>query len=92
MELRSILEAMGFTPADMPETWKATMDGIQFRICLHPWKAIAISFCHFGGRTASQGEVFLPRTATRQEIAQAVVQIHETIHGRKQTLNDEAGP
>lgn len=91
MDLGSILESMGFEPGEMSETWKATMDGIQLSVALHPLRGVAIIFCHLGGRTASQGEVFLPRTANKQEIAQTLVQIHERIHGKQQTLNDEAG-
>ncbi len=75
-----MLESMGFTAGDIPETWKGAMDGIHFSICLHLWKGIAVNFWHVGGRTASQGEVFLPRTANKQEIAQALVQIHEVAH------------
>lgn len=81
MSLSSVLESMGFTAGDMPETWKGTMDGIHLSICLHPERGIAISFWHFGGRTASEGEVFVPRSVNEQEIAQALVQIHERIHG-----------
>ena len=83
MELGSILESMGFAPGDMSETWKATTDGIYFSICIHPWRGIAVNFWHVGGRTASQGEVFLPKGADKQEIAQALVRIHERIHGNR---------
>lgn len=82
MELGSILESIGFTAGRHPETWLAVMDGIRFSICLHPLKGIAIGFWHIGDRTASEGEISLPKTATEQEIAQALVQIHERIHGK----------
>jgi len=82
MELGSILESMGFTPGEMSETWKATMDGIHLSICMHPWKGIAIGFWHSSERTISEGEMFIRRDADKQEIAQALVQIHEKIHGK----------
>ena len=82
MELRSILESMGFTPGEMSETWKATMDGIHLSICMHPLKGIAIGFWHSSERTLSEEEIVICRDADRQEIAQALVQIHEKIHGK----------
>jgi hypothetical protein len=82
MELGSILESMGFTAGRYPETWQAVIDGIQFNICLHLWKGIAVSFFHVGGRAASHGEVFIPRSANQQEIAQTLARIHERTHGK----------
>jgi hypothetical protein len=82
MDLGNVLESMGFAPGDMSDTWKATMDGVHFSICIHPWRGIAIGFWHSSERTISEGEVFIRRDANKQEIAQALVQIHERIHGK----------
>ena len=87
-----MLESMGFEPGNIPATWRATMDGIRFSICEHPLQGIAISFWHVGGRTASEGEVFVPKDADIQKIAQALVQVHARVFGSPLDPEDESKP
>jgi hypothetical protein len=82
-DLCDILESMGFKEGDMPETWKGVFEGIYIRICIHPFKGIALSFYSTDKRAASEGEIFIPKNSNKRQIAQTFTRIHDTVYGNK---------
>jgi hypothetical protein len=78
-DLDSKLRALKFKKEDMPDCWSGVMDRIHFSICLHPIKGLSISYYYFTSRTACQDEVFIPKESSVQDIAKAIVEIHDKL-------------
>ena len=81
-KLGGILESMSFRKGDIPETWKGIFEGITVSIVVHPIKGICLSYYHVGKRTAVEDEIFIPLYSNKQQIAQALLQIHENVYGK----------
>ena len=81
-KLGGILESMGFKKDDMPETWKGMFEAITVSIVVHPYKGICLSYYHVGKRTAIADEIFIPHNSNKQQIAQALLQIHENVYSK----------
>lgn len=78
-DLDSKLKALKFQEGNIPGSWSGVMDGIHFSACLHPLKGLAISYSYVTSRTACQDEVFIPKESSIQDIAQALVEIHDKL-------------
>ena len=80
--LGEIVEGMGFIKGDIPETWKGIFEGITVSIVVHPFKGICLSYYHVGKRTAVTDEIFIPHDSNKQQVAQALLRIHEKVFGK----------
>lgn len=77
--LAAKLTALRFKEGAIPGNWQMVLDGIRFSISVHPLKGLAISYYYLASRTASEGEVFLPKESSVSGIAKAIVSIHEQL-------------
>ena len=80
--LGEIVESMGFKEGNIPETWKGIFEGITVSIVVHPFKGICLSYYHVGNHNAVMDEMFIPHDSNKQQIAQALLRIHENVYGK----------
>lgn len=82
-ELAAKLKTLRFQEGVMSGQWKLVVDGIRFSACIHPLKGLAISYYYVTPRTACEDEIFLPKESAIQDIAQALVRIHDQLIPQK---------
>lgn len=78
-DLAAKLKVFRFKEGNLCGSWTGIIDGIHFSICLYPLKGIAISYYYIKSRTAVHNVEFIPKESTVQEIAKALVKIHNKL-------------
>ena len=82
-DLQARLASLKFVP-DFMGGMRCTLEtGIVVFACTHPFYGLVLHGSHFDGRRAIHFEKHLSETVTRQQIAQYLIEIYESVNNSR---------